>query len=305
LLYNVVGVRLGRGALGRLLECDAGELTLGVGQQVIVEVEQSTRLATVSVASHRRLVTSAPGRRVLRRATENDLRLVERTRAKEAQATQVCREVLRTQRLAMKLVKVELSLTGAPRAVCTFASDERVDFRPLLRALGQRLQARVELRQVGSRDEAKAVGGIGSCGRELCCTTFLPKFEPISIKVAKDQNIVLNPVKVAGQCGRLKCCLIYEHDTYQQLRKGLPKQGKRVGTPDGEGRVAEVDVLHQRIRVGFGDGSSRSYPAHSVQPMAPPQASPNQPAPAPGRPARDRRDGPPRRPEHPRESGGA
>ncbi|MBL4632945.1 MAG: hypothetical protein JKY56_03685, partial [Kofleriaceae bacterium] len=132
---------------------------------------------------------------------------------------------------------------------------------------------RVDLRHFGARDEAKLVGGIGSCGQELCCTTWLPAFVPVSIKNAKDQGLVLNPSKVSSQCGRLKCCLVYEQDHYAELRKGLPKLGKRVITQDGfEGRVVEVDVLHQRIRVGIGRGESKVYGKDEVKPMFASQA---------------------------------
>jgi hypothetical protein len=130
------------------------------------------------------------------------------------------------------------------------------------------------------RDEAKLVGGIGSCGLELCCTTFLPAFSPVSIKMAKDQNLVLNPSKVSGQCGRLKCCLVYEQATYAELRKGLPKVGKRVVTDAGEGRVVEVDVLRQRVRVSFGPGAFETYAATEVKPMFPPQQQGARPRPA-------------------------
>src|SRR5262249_1628413 len=119
------------------------------------------------------------------------------------------------------------------------------------------------------RDEAKMVGGIGSCGQELCCTTWLPEFVPVSIKMAKDQGLVLNPTKVSGQCGRLKCCLVYEQATYAEMRKGLPKLGKRVVTPVGEGRVVEVDVLRQRIRVAYGPGENQVHPAGEVKPLFP------------------------------------
>jgi cell fate regulator YaaT (PSP1 superfamily) len=148
-----------------------------------------------------------------------------------------------------------------------FTSDERIELRDLLRVLGQALGLRVELRQLGARDEAKMVGGIGSCGRELCCTTWLPDFVPVSIKMAKDQGLVLSPTKVAGQCGRLKCCLVYEQAAYAEMRKGLPKLGKRVITADGEGRVVEVDVLRRRVRVAYGPGDSQVLAADQVRPM--------------------------------------
>src|SRR5438105_14110663 len=133
----------------------------------------------------------------------------------------------------MKLTRVEYRLS-AGKLLSFFASDERVDFRGLVKDLAARLHTRIEMRQIGARDEAKIVGGIGSCGRELCCSTWLPAFVPVSIKMAKDQGLVLNPSKVSGQCGRLKCCLVYEQATYAEMRRGLPKLGKRVITPTGE-----------------------------------------------------------------------
>jgi cell fate regulator YaaT (PSP1 superfamily) len=145
-----------------------------------------------------------------------------------------------------------------------------VDFRDLVRELSTRHHLRVEMRQVGARDEAKLVGGIGSCGRELCCSTFLPRFAPVSIKMAKHQNLVLNPTKVSGQCGRLKCCLVYEEANYVEAAKSLPKQGKRVSTPDGAGRVGDVDVLAGRLRVYFEDRAPKVYQAAEVTVLAPP-----------------------------------
>ena len=149
-----------------------------------------------------------------------------------------------------------------------------------MRDLSTTSGARIELRQVGARDEAKQVGGIGSCGQELCCTTWLPEFVPVSIKMAKDQGMVLSPTKVSGQCGRLKCCLVYEQATYAELRKGLPKLGKRVVTATGEGRVVEVDVIRQRVRVAFGPGESQVLPASEVKPLFPPQGKPGASGPA-------------------------
>jgi cell fate regulator YaaT (PSP1 superfamily) len=156
-----------------------------------------------------------------------------------------------------------------------YTSDERLDLRDFVRDVGQATGLRLELRQLGVRDEAKVVGGIGSCGLTLCCTTWLPDFVPVSIKMAKDQGLVLSPTKVSGQCGRLKCCLVYEQAGYAEMRKGLPKLGKRVISQRGEGRVVEVDVLRQRIRVSYGHGDTEVLPASEVKPMFP---SGNQPA---------------------------
>jgi cell fate regulator YaaT (PSP1 superfamily) len=167
---------------------------------------------------------------------------------------------------------------GGSKATFYFASEARIDFRELVRDLSGRFRARVEMRQVGVRDEAKMVGGIGSCGLELCCTTFLPRFAPVSIKMAKHQNLVLNPTKVSGQCGRLKCCLVYEEANYVEAARDLPKMGKRVTTPEGVGRVGDLDVLQRKIRVYFEDGPPKVFTAEEVRPvMAPGAARPDPP----------------------------
>jgi cell fate regulator YaaT (PSP1 superfamily) len=168
----------------------------------------------------------------------------------------------------MKIFRVEWTATNE-KALFYFSSEQRIDFRELVRDLGAHLRTRVELRQVGVRDEAKVVGGIGSCGRELCCTTFLPQFAPVSIKMAKNQNLALNPSRVSGQCGRLKCCLVYEEAQYVEAGKKLPRIGKRVETPDGPGRVDDLDVLAGRVRVAFPDRPPAVYAAEDLRPPAP------------------------------------
>ncbi len=213
-------------------------------------------------------------RRVLRRAEPRDVEAGERAVKAAVEHLRYARERVREKRLPVKMFHVEVAPAGG-KATFYFASEDRVDFRDLVRDLGAKLHVRVEMRQVGARDEAKMVGGIGSCGRELCCTTFLPRFDPVSIKMAKDQGLVLNPSKVSGQCGRLKCCLVYEQAVYSEMRKGLPKLGKRVATPGGEGRVVEVDVLRRRIRVSFGPGEFEVFPADTVSPVIPPPTPPS------------------------------
>jgi cell fate regulator YaaT (PSP1 superfamily) len=209
-----------------------------------------------------------PLRRVLRLAADADERAQEKSAVREREAYVFCRQRIRERRLPMKMVRVEYPLQSG-KVLFYFSSEERVDFRDLVKDLAQRLHARIEMRQIGARDEAKLVGGIGSCGRELCCSTWLPAFVPVSIKMAKDQGLVLNPSKVSGQCGRLKCCLVYEQDTYKEMRKTLPKVGKRVTTPAGDGKVVELDVLRQRVRVWFDEGGSETFPADVVTLMAP------------------------------------
>jgi cell fate regulator YaaT (PSP1 superfamily) len=218
---------------------------------------------------------------VIRRATEHDLRGERDGTADQANALRLAKDAAAALRLPLKVFRVELS--GPPgrgaRLNVYYTSDERLDLRDFLRDLGGALGgARIELRQLGVRDEAKAVGGIGSCGLTLCCTTWLPDFVPVSIKMAKDQGLVLSPTKVSGQCGRLKCCLVYEQAGYAELRKGLPKLGKRVIGARGEGRIVEVDVLRQRVRVSYGAGDTEVVPAAEVKPLFP---SGSQPA-APG-----------------------
>ncbi|MCE9579322.1 MAG: hypothetical protein K8W52_39725, partial [Deltaproteobacteria bacterium] len=256
--------------------CDAGDASYAKGDEVVVDTDRGPRLATVAIGSARRASRDKQLRRVLRKAGAGD-------RAQEAQAAAGAPHVLRAAKDKAAQLKLPIKVFRAERSggrvLIYFTSDERIDVREFLRDVGQVAGAKVELRQLGVRDEAKMVGGIGSCGQELCCTTWLPEFVPVSIKMAKDQGLVLNPTKVSGQCGRLKCCLVYEQATYAELRKGLPKLGKRVITPVGEGRVVEVDVLRQRIRVGYGPGDSQVHPAGEIKPMFPPQQA-GRPAPA-------------------------
>jgi cell fate regulator YaaT (PSP1 superfamily) len=214
-------------------------------------------------------------RRILRRAVATDERARDKNVAKEREAYLFCKQRIRERALPMKLTRVEYPLASG-KVIFYFASDERVDFRDLVKDLAARLHTRIEMRQIGARDEAKMVGGIGSCGRELCCTTWLPAFVPVSIKMAKDQGLVLNPSKVSGQCGRLKCCLVYEQDLYKEMRKTLPKVGKRVTTPAGDGKVVELDVLRQRVRVWFDEGGSESFPPDVLTVLQPPPQQPGE-----------------------------
>jgi len=260
----VAGVRLRPG--GRVLPCDASHVSLQVGMFVVVQADRGPEVGIVTVGAMARPVRGRLAR-VLRVAEPRD---VDRshddgTRANDALA--VARGAVAKMNLPVKMFHAELQ--GGGRITLYFASDARVDFRDLVRDLGNRLRLRVELRQVGVRDEAKMVGGIGSCGRELCCSTFLPRFAPVSIKAAKVQNIALTPSKVSGQCGRLKCCLVYEEANYIEAAKSLPRMGKRVETPDGIGRVGDLDVLRGRVRVLFQDQPPKVYESTQVKQAAP------------------------------------
>jgi cell fate regulator YaaT (PSP1 superfamily) len=268
------------GEVGRPVECDAGELTLRHGDLVIVDDRRGGAMARVTVPSHHRS-TRAPLARVLRIADAGDLEAKRRLDARTAEAHATTRAAVRQRELPMKVFRVELGPRGE-KATIFFAAEERVDFRDLLRDLVTLLGARVELRQVGVRDEAKMVGGIGSCGRELCCSTFLPRFAPVSIKMAKHQNLALTPSKISGQCGRLKCCLIYEDEVYVEAAKLLPRLGKTVETPDGPGRVSDLDVLRGRVRVSFADKPAAVFTSEQVRPASAGAPVAEDPRPGPG-----------------------
>jgi cell fate regulator YaaT (PSP1 superfamily) len=202
----------------------------------------------------------------MRRANDVDLRGELAGEHDRKELLRLAKDKAAQLRLPLKVFRVE---KAGQKLNVYYTSDERLDLRDFVRDVGTATGLRLELRQLGVRDEAKMVGGIGSCGLTLCCTTWLPDFVPVSIKMAKDQGLVLSPTKVSGQCGRLKCCLVYEQAGYAEMRKGLPKLGKRVISAKGEGRVVEVDVLRQRIRVSYGPGDTEVLPASEVKPMFP------------------------------------
>ncbi|HEX2568275.1 MAG TPA: regulatory iron-sulfur-containing complex subunit RicT [Polyangia bacterium] len=277
-LANLCGVKFREA--GIIHEYDAGEVSYRRGERVVVESERGQMIGVVAVASMR-MPYSETLRRILRRASAEDEQALERNVQREGEALAFCRERVRVRQLPMKVIRAEYPLHGS-KLLLYFTSEERIDFRELVKDIAHKFHGRIELRQVGARDEARMIGGIGACGRELCCSTFLPAFAPVSIKMAKDQGLVLNPSKIAGQCGRLKCCLVYEQDLYKEMRKGLPKVGKLVRTPAGEGKVAELDVLRQRIRVVFQEGGAHIFPADSVTLLAPPGPGGGGPGPAQG-----------------------
>jgi cell fate regulator YaaT (PSP1 superfamily) len=274
-LRNIAGVKLH--PTGRTLECDAGNLAVRAGDRVMIDDRRGPLLAVVAVPSAERPVREPLGR-ILRRADDRDLDRLEAHRRRESDAIAFARDRARGRGLNIKVFRAELSSNG-DRALVYFSSDQRIDFRELVRDLSAHLNARIEMRQVGVRDEAKMVGGIGSCGRELCCTTFLPQFAPVSIKMAKNQNLALNPSKVSGQCGRLKCCLVYEEAMYVEAARKLPRLGKRVETPEGVGRVDDLDVLGARIRVSYPDRPPQVFTADQVRLVPAPEAGPPRPEP--------------------------
>lgn len=212
--------------------------------------------------------------KIIRQANQKDLDSFERSRVRERDAFQICRQKIESLKLPMNLIRCEMTLGGG-RAIFYFSSEGRVDFRQLLKIMSQELRSRIELVQIGVRDETKCLGGIGICGREFCCTSHLREFAPVSIKMAKEQNLPLNPQKVSGGCGRLLCCLAYEFPTYRFLNKEMPKVGKKVDTPRGIGRVRYIDVFRQKIIVQYEDGLQEAHQKEEVKRINAPQQQGN------------------------------
>jgi cell fate regulator YaaT (PSP1 superfamily) len=240
---------------GKVYDFDCGAFVLKAGDQVIVETEQGLGLGMVAAAPivYEGNASDRPLKKVYRLANEKDFMQQDKNIADEKTAHSYCLKCIKELGLKMNLFSVEKSFDGN-KYTFFFTSEGRVDFRQLVKMLVNQLEARIEMRQVGIRNQAKMCGGIGRCGRELCCAAFLDKFEPVSIRMAKEQNLSLNPTKISGQCGRLMCCLTYEYETYQSLKKELPKIGKSVNTVSGKGKVIRHNAICNRVTVRLEDG---------------------------------------------------
>ncbi len=224
---------------------DAKDLELRVGDKVLVGTENGQAVASVVNCNPTQDVSKLDEiKPIVRKLTEADLEKLEVIRKKERDYFDFCRERIRARKLPMELVQVEQAFDGS-KTTFYFVAEGRVDFRDLLKDLVERYRIRIELRQIGTRQETAILGGIGSCGRELCCASYLTQFQRISVKMAKNQNLTLNPSKISGQCGKLKCCLAYEKDVYSDLITNLPKIGKRVFIKEGQGQVVSINVLEQ------------------------------------------------------------
>jgi len=247
-LINIVKVQFHTAE--KLYDFNSGELDLSPGDKVIVETDRGRSMALVATRPMQIPDELAPEslKSILRKANQADLDAAERNTAREMETFIFCQAKIAERNLEMKLVKVEYVFDGS-KAIFYFTADGRIDFRDLVKDLAHQFHTRIEMRQIGVRDEAKLVGGIGICGRELCCSSFLRDFAPVSVKMAKEQNLALNPTKISGQCGRLLCCLGYEFDTYCELRKGLPKCGKHVKCGKAEGEVIKVSTLGRNFTV--------------------------------------------------------
>ncbi len=233
---------------GKIFDFDALDFTLVPGDKVIVETERGRALGTVVREPREIAPDNAPPKlkSILRIAAENDLQMAQSNSQRELDALQFCQKQVKQHNLEMKLVRAEYLFDGS-KIIFFFTADGRVDFRELVRNLAQHFRTRIEMRQIGVRDEAKQVGGIGICGRELCCSSHLREFVPVSVKMAKAQGLALNPTKISGQCGRLLCCLAYEYETYDEMRKTLPKCGKKLQLKTGTAEVISRDILAQKL----------------------------------------------------------
>ncbi|OCS84841.1 PSP1 domain-containing protein [Caryophanon tenue] len=247
-MYNVVGVRFKKA--GKIYYFDPAEFELAVGQYVIVEtargIEYGKVVVPVKQVGENDVVL--PLKQVVRPANEQDSIQVEENVAESQEAFNVATTKIAEHSLEMKLVDVEYTF-DRNKIIFYFTAEGRVDFRDLVKDLASIFRTRIELRQIGVRDEAKLLGGIGPCGRMLCCSTFLGDFEPVSIKMAKDQNLSLNPTKISGLCGRLMCCLKYENDEYEEAKANMPDVGEFIRTPEGKGKVIGLNVLERLIQV--------------------------------------------------------
>ena len=251
-MKKIVGIRFK--PAGKVYDFESGAFVLKSGDHVIVETEQGLGFGTV-VSAPRPVENqkgARPLKKVFRLATEKDFNQLQKNLADEKSAYTYCLECIRKLGLKMNLFSVEKSFDGS-KYTFFFTAEGRVDFRQLVKTLVQKLGARIEMRQVGIRNQAKMCGGIGRCGRQLCCSTFLDKFDPVSIRMAKEQNLSLNPTKISGQCGRLMCCLTYEFETYQLLKKSMPRLGKMVTTPSGTGKVIRQNAICNRVAVRLED----------------------------------------------------
>ncbi len=261
--HFIVGIRLFGGEQSRLF--DPGSIKVRVGSSVMAETDEGTQIGVV--ASNKILNFSKDPKckygRVIRLANDADIQAYERKVAQEQKAKTFCLEKVDELKLPMNLSRVVHSLESR-KTIFYFTAEGRVDFRQLIKELAGFLRIRIEMRQVGVRDEARAITGVGVCGEELCCSRFLKDFNPVTIRMAKDQGLALNPGKISGVCGRLMCCLQYEHDLYRSLSKSMPKAGKKVDTPMGPGRIIKNEILSQTVMVRHDDESIFSHPVDDV-----------------------------------------
>ena len=266
-MSKVIGVRFKRP--GKVYFFDAGNINVKAKDKVIVETAMGQEMGEV-VINNKNLTNNkikASIKPIIRVATEKDLKHFTENKEKEKEAFKICEEKIKKHKLGMHLVDASYTFDNA-KLLFYFTADNRIDFRELVKDLASIFKTRIELRQIGVRDQVRRIGGNGVCGRELCCCTFLNNFDTVSIKMAKEQNIALNPAKISGNCGRLMCCLRYEQEAYEEKLKKLPKVGAIVKTEDGEGTVDSIEILKGIVRVKIKDGEDtfyKKYPASEIK----------------------------------------
>jgi cell fate regulator YaaT (PSP1 superfamily) len=266
-MATIVGIQFQKN--GKIYNFDVNNLEVKPDDYVVADTGHGIDLGQVVVGCrHVEDTDSAVAqKKLIRIATEKDLQTSAENREKEREAFTVCQKKIAEHKLDMKLVSVEYAFDNS-KALFYFTANGRVDFRSLVKDLASVFKMRIELRQIGVRDEARMIGGLGPCGRQICCGSFLDEFQPVSIKMAKEQNLSLNPTKISGVCGRLMCCLKYEQDHYEQTRKIMPRIGKEVSTPDGTGTVSDLNIVKETVfvRITNGDSSEiKEYPLEKVE----------------------------------------
>lgn len=255
-MNSIIGVRFSE--IGKIYYFDPGDLAIQLNDKVIVETARGVEFGEVVLAPRqvedKQIVK--PLKKVIRKAETKDFKKVESNKKKEKEAFGVCVERIAKHKMDMKLIDVEYTFDSG-KIIFYFTAEGRVDFRELVKDLASVFKTRIELRQIGVRDEAKKIGGLGPCGRPCCCSAFLGDFQPVSIKMAKEQSLSLSPTKISGLCGRLMCCLNYEHEHYHDMRRRLPRHGSIVKTPDGEAEVIDTNALTEtvKVRITLKDGT--------------------------------------------------
>ncbi len=267
-MNKIVGIKFKNN--GKVYDFDSGHFVLKKGDKVMVITEEGPAIGCVCTEPQNRGAKSSnrPLKKVFRLATPEEIERYEESCRLEKEIFHYCYRKVKELGLPMSLVGVERRFDGS-KAIIYFTADGRVDFRELVKILVRRFRTRIEMRQIGVRHQAKMVGGLGTCGRVLCCSTFINAFAPVTIKMAKEQNLSLNPGKISGMCGRLMCCLTFEEEFYRKAKKDLPKVGKKVTTPRGKGKVVRQNVLKRTVVVALEDGEEVEFQAEELEAVNP------------------------------------
>jgi len=262
-MVKIVGIRFRKA--GKVYYFDPGEVEVQLDSYAIVETVRGVEAGQVVMVGREvpEDTIVQPLKTVMRIADEEDMKRVNENKVKEGEAFAICRQKISDHNLVMKLIDVEYTFDNN-KLLFYFTADGRIDFRELVKDLASVFKTRIELRQIGVRDESKMMGGMGVCGRTICCNSFLSDFQPVSIKMAKEQGLSLNPSKISGSCGRLMCCLKYEQEAYEDLLSNMPKPGAIVETPDGQGLVVEIYILKQTLKVKLDKGNETDFRIYDV-----------------------------------------